>query len=493
LGRLMLIITIGGLMSVATGQQAIDVGNQKQLFIDDRFIESSENVALTMNPPRKVGPVLVGEHEWEVGWVSSGTVLEDNGVFKMWYSAHEVGKNGKLGPGHNCYATSTDGIHWEKPNLGLVEFKGSKDNNIIAAGGTVFIDPKAPADQRYKMLCQMYWPDPEKGGLYIRTSPDGLKWTPHETRLLPFVPDTQNQVFYDPRIDKYVAYIRTWAPLRKVGRIEMDDCMKPWPFTPLEKPYHIWGQDKIPVPSTEFHQAISYDEFDPVPSDHYTPAVVQYPWAADAYFAFPSAYLHFPEPPEGKYNNDGLLDIQLFVSRDGVTFHRIERGPYIALSPEGAPDSKCLYMNVGMLRVGDELYQYYVGFHHSHGEYVDWPELKGMGAICLVVQRLDGFVSADAAWGGGALTTPPITFEGSKLELNINCSAMGTARVELRDADDNPIEGFTLADADIIYGNNVHKIVTWKGNPDVSALAGKPIKLHFKMRAAKLYAFQFLQ
>lgn len=475
-------------------QQPIPVGAQRQLFIDNRFIESSENVTLTMNPPRKVGPVLTCEKPWEAGWIGAGgTVLDDgSGVLKMWYRAMEPGKDGNLGPDHYCYATSNDGIHWEKPNLGLTEFQGSRDNNIVPDGaGTQFIDPKAPPEQRYKLLTEMNWPDPKTGGVYIRTSPDGLHWTLHPTRLFPFVPDTQNEVFYDTRINKYVAYVRTWAPLRKVGRIEMADVMQPWPFTPLEKPFYIWGEDKIPVPSDEVHQAISYDEFDPVPSDHYTPAVVQYPWAAEAYFAGPSAYLHFPEPPAGKHGNDGLLDIQLFVSRDGVDFHRVERRPYISLGPEGAPDSKCLYMHVGIVRIGDEVYQYYTGLHHSHGEYVDWPVLENMGAIYAAVQRLDGFVSADAAWEGGTLTTPPLTFEGAKLEVNIDCSAMGTARVEIRDANDVPIPGFTLADADMIYGNNIHKTVSWKGSSDVSQLAGQPVRLHLQMRAAKLYAFQF--
>jgi len=484
-------IAIGIVAAASAAQGAIVAGSRRQLFIDGRFIESSENITLTMNPPRKAGEVILPEKPWEelsAGWFVTVFDLGDN--YRMYYMARSR-KFGNV----ICLAASDDGVHWEKPKLGVVDLGGSKENNaVIRPEATPFIDPTAPPESRWKALVSQGWPDPKRGGFYIWTSPDGIHWTPDDTRVFPLVPDTHNQAFYDTRLNRYVAYIRLWNPLRKVGRVEMDDITKPWPFTPAEKPNHIWGEDKIPVPSTEVPTVFSYDEADPPNSDHYQPAVTQYPWAQDAYFMFPSAYLHFPDPPVGRYSNDGLLDCQMAVSRDGINWTRIDRRPYVALGSAGSNEAKQIYMGIGMIRRGDEIYQYYAGYKYTHGAWSEiTDEMVHSGSIYRTVQRLDGFVSADAAWGGGALTTPPITFEGSKLELNINCSAMGTARVELRDADDNPIEGFTLADADIIYGNNVHKIVTWKGNPDVSALAGKPIKLHFKMRAAKLYAFQFLQ
>ena len=480
--------------AVALAADPINIGSRKQLFIDDRFIAESENVTLTMNPPRKAGIVLRGEHPWEEGWIGGGTtIIEDDGLCRMWYRAHEVGSRAKLGRQSLCYATSKDGIHWDKPKLGLAERDGSTDNNcLVPGGGTVFVDPQAPPEARYKLLHQLHWPDLERGGMYIYCSPDGLSWTLHPERLFPFCPDTTNHAFYDPRIDKFVAYVRTWSPWRKVGRVEMDDSLRPWPFTRSEKTRDIWGKDKVPVPSDEVHTAISYDDRDPEITDLYTPAVHIYPWADDAYFAFPSPYLHFPEPPEGKYGNDGLLDIQLAISRDGVDFERPFRQPYIGLGVDGESDSRCLYMAIGMIRRGDEIYQYYTGFFHSHGEYVNWPEHRGMGAIHRVVQRLDGFVSADAAYTGGELTTPPIVFEGERLELNVNASALGEVRVEIQDSDGKALQGFSAADCDPVHGNHVHEIISWQGDPDVSGLSGKPVQLRFVMRAAKLYGFRFL-
>jgi len=392
------------LVSIALGgrqnEEVIEVNNRKQLFIDYRFSAEAEGIRLSVNPPQKRGLVIKGEYPWEEGWMGAyATVIDDEGVYKMWYRAHSLGKDGKRGRTSFCYATSQDGIHWEKPRLGLVDFNGHLDNNIVLVEGelnSVFLDPQASPEQRYKALLTIGWPDPEKGGVYIAYSADGLRWQTHPQRLLPLVPDTQNQVFYDTRLGKYVAYVRCWAPWRKMGRIEIENLLEPWPYDQSVKPYHIWGEDKVPVPSYEFHHAISYDEHDPPITDIYTPCVVQYPWAEEVYLAFPSIYYHFPEPPEGKYPNDGLLEVQLAVSREGMTFHRPERRPYIPLGLRGGPEGGSIYMLLGMIRRGDEIYQYYTAFAHSHGEYVGLKELRGIGGIYLAVQRLDGFMSVDA-------------------------------------------------------------------------------------------------
>ena len=82
-------------------------------------------------------------------------------------------------------------------------------------------------------------------------------------------------------------------------------------------------------------------------------------------------------------------------------------------------------------------------------------------------------------------------FKGSQLRLNIDTGAMGVAFVELRNADGKPIPGYTLADCEEIGGNFIDQRVYWKGKTDVSPLAGRPIRLYFKLARAKLYGFQF--
>lgn len=469
--------------------QALDVGDRKQLFIDDRFIESSRDVTLTMNQPTKVGPVILPDRPWEnrrVGFCDS--VIEHEGTFMLFYSCMARGKGIPV-----CLATSQDGVHWEKPSLGVIDFGGSKDNNIVlpAQGETVvFLDPHGVPQERFKCVSVRHWPDPKTCGLYVHTSADGIHWHISEDRVFPLGPDTANMAMWDRQRGKYVAHIRVWDPMRKVGRVEMDDIRQPWPFRQLEAPYYIWGKDKIPVPSEEVPLAFGYDERDPVPSDHYNSGAVEYPWADSVYLMFPAAYLHFPAPPAGTYGNDGLLDIQLATSRDGVSYTRLSRTPYIPLSPEGAKDSKCLYMATGMVRRGNDVYQYYAGYEITHGTPQDHPS-EPIGSICAVRQRLDGFVSADAAYAGGQLLTPPLAFSGTRLELNVDCSAMGSCRVALLDEAGEPVPGFTAGACDTIHGNSVSRTVTWQGNADISTLTGRPVRLHFLLRACKLYAFQF--
>ena len=113
--------------------------------------------------------------------------------------------------------------------------------------------------------------------------------------------------------------------------------------------------------------------------------------------------------------------------------------------------------------------------------------------MVLNKQRLDGFVSADASYKGGWLKTPPIIFLGNKLMVNIDTESTGFASIELQSSTGVPIKGFKHKDCDVIYGNYLRKEVSWNGSKDVSPLKGKIIKIHFKMRSAKLYAFQFLK
>ncbi|UCH36305.1 MAG: hypothetical protein JSV65_08105 [Armatimonadota bacterium] len=468
-----LVAAAGLAASAGIGEASpVNIGSGKQLFIDDALIASSQGMTLAMNPPRKTGErCIVPDRPWEgYGVCAYNAVVEDEGIYKMWYDAIDNDGGRWL-----CYATSTDGIRWDKPALGIVDFRGSNDNNIVFPPekrthepGCVFVDtnPKCPPSARYKMVCS--YDGPGGFGTYVGESPDGLHW-----RLLSDKPsfrgsDTGNVAFWDDRIGRYVAYIRTWTPMRMVGRCEFDDLVD-------------FGKEEV---------VFGYDEQDPPDIDFYTNAAIKYPFAESVYLIFPSAYFHYPEPPVGKFSNDGPLDIRFAVSRDGVNFTRPDRSPYIGLGTKGSFDDSAMYMTTGLIRSGGEIWQYYIGYDFTHGAYhVATDRFKG--AISRVVQRLDGYVSADAAYGGGELTTVPIIFAGKQLELNVDTGVAGSAQVEILDGEGTPVPGFALADADVIKGNYIARTVTWQGSDDVSALAGKPVQLHFVMRDAKLYAFQF--
>jgi hypothetical protein len=105
--------------------------------------------------------------------------------------------------------------------------------------------------------------------------------------------------------------------------------------------------------------------------------------------------------------------------------------------------------------------------------------------------RQEGFVSVSAPMLGGELLTKPLSFEGSRLHLNVSTSAAGTLRVEIQDADGKPVPGFSLADCDDLFGDSLDREVTWKGRADVGSLAGKPVRLRFTLQDADLYALRF--
>ena len=184
------------------------------------------------------------------------------------------------------------------------------------------------------------------------------------------------------------------------------------------------------------------------------------------------------QPPAGKLSNDGITDIQLAVSRDGVDWSRPSREPFIPLQP----GEHGLYMACGMVRQGDELNLYYGVYYNTHGDISDT-----RNHISRAVIRLDGFVSADAE-GEGSLTTAPLTFTGSHLELN----AVGEeVRAALLNEAGKELPGFGLADCDPLVGDHVAGTVTWGGKADVRELAGKTVRLRIAMRRAKVCAFQF--
>jgi len=466
-------------------QEPLIVGSEKQLFMDERFIDTSEGVRIVMNPPVKAGVVLAPDRPWEeFRFTSYFTVLQDGEICRMYYSCFSKDQwhtpDSWEKHAYLCYAESQDGVHWVKPDLGIVEFEGSKDNNILmksVVDGTVFLDPNAPPEKRYKLLSTL---GPHKGGLRVSTSSDGIHFTMAERSVVDWNPDSQQNAFWDPNIRKYVAYLRGRPEMgfepknRLVVRAEMADVEDPWDCTP--------------------EVVLETDASDPPDVDFYTNACVRYPWAQDAYFMFPASYHHFP--PE--MGNDGLLDTSLAVSRDGIQWRRPDRGPYVPLGTAEAWDACFVMMGVGMVRQGDEIYQYYSGVDLTHGgtrrmEEAEREKWRRWGKIGRVVQRLDGFGSADAEYTGGWLVTPPLVFEGENLILNVNASAAGVLRVAITDAAGEAIPGFTIEECEEVMGNAVHHQVSWNGKADVSSLAGRPVRLRFEMRSCRLYAFQFAE
>jgi hypothetical protein len=437
------------------------VGSEKQLLLDELFFARSANVTLRVQPARKSGERnLVADRPWENFVINWLTVLADEGRYRMWYECYDRGYKGDQDARY-AYAESRDGIRWEKPSLGLVDYAGSRDNNLIWArldgkpthGAGFFKDPTAPPEQRYKTLFL------SGNGVAGGFSADGLRWQAYASdAILPVGSDTQQVGFWDPGIGKYVAYCRLWTRGRTIGRAESDDFTR--------------------FPGAE--EVLRCDDRDPPENDLYNSACMRYPCAAHAYFIFTSRYDH----PSDK------LHIQLATSRDGVNWQRPDRTAFV---PTGGPndfDAGHLYMGLGHLRVGDELWHYYQSYTHTHNQQVP-ANVTGGGTYSRLIVRLDRYIGAEAGADGGWFETLPLTFAGARLELNAQVRPGGTLRVGLLEGDGRPIAGYGVGECEPVLGDQLAATVRWAKGADLSGLAGRPISLRVEMLNASLYAFQF--
>ena len=439
---------ITALASAALPPGTIHVRGGRQLFLDDRFTADSTGLTLTVNNPVKSGErLIVADQPWESHVEFFGSVMQEpSGELRMFYEVGDYSRDLE----YITYAASTDGITWTKPVLGLIEdFNGSTENNILIegtafakpnrlSGGTVWTDPLAGPDQRYKFNYLVH-------GAH---SADGIHWSDRHVIFTGISGDTCPVVFWDDRISKYVVYHRhnVWdAGLgrlrRTIVRAESDDYVN----------WSPWQTVMAPGPTETTY-------------DFYNSAAAKYPWADDAYIMLPSL-LH--------YGPTETLDIHLGVSRDGVHWTRPGSSAFI---PRGAPgefDSHGGYAFAGLVRQGDEIWIYFTGTDVGHGTpYVNAVKSGHPGnVISRAVMRLDGFTSLDAGAAGGMLTTWPLTFSGGNLLLNVRTEGDGFVEVELFDGNNPDIR---LGRSETISGDSVNYVVRWQDGFDLAGLGRAP-------------------
>ena len=177
------------------------------------------------------------------------------------------------------------------------------------------------------------------------------------------------------------------------------------------------------------------------------------------------------------------------ASRDGRLFKRWNEA-FLSPGPErpGTWHYGAHYLGWGVVETASDL----PGAPNELSVYATEKYWHGEGsALRRYTLRLDGFVSASAGWEGGQLLTKPVTFSGDRLEINFATSGAGSVRVEIQDVDGKPVKGFALDDCPPQFGDSVDKTVVWRGEAELSALAGKPARLLFELKDADLYAFRF--
>ena len=464
--------------------EPVDVGSRLELFVDDHVIERLTGGAqLRLHRPVRREIAIVFDAPWEGNNSAYVTVFRDGPIYRMYYRGRQIDLSGdKLKFPHGqvvCYAESTDGIHWTKPNLGLIEFEGFKENNIIWDGEgshnfAPFKDsnPDASPEARYKALGGVK----SEGGLYAFQSADGIRWSKIQDE--PVVTegyfDSQNLAFWDAERGEYREYHREFREGRDIMTATSPDFLR-W-GTPVFLRYSPGRLTQL-----------------------YTNQIAPYYRAPHILLGFPTRYNagrgHLTPFNERlsrvsmRYGTD-YTDGGFMAGRDRETF-KMWGEAFIRPGPveEARWVYGANYQNWGLVETksGVEGGPNEISLYVSEGD--GW---EGPGtSLSRYTIRIDGFVSVEAPMAGGEILTKPLVFEGDELLINFATSAAGSVRVEIQDAMGKPVDGFGLADSEEIYGDSIGRVVAWEAGKDVGVLAGSPVRLRFILRDADLFSFRF--
>lgn len=490
----------------------VDIGTRRELFVDDALIDHLGGKAeLRLHQPQPQNIAIVHDAPWEGSGSGYHSIFKDGDKYRMYYKAWQLSvTKGKVNTSEHplfcCYAESTDGLHWTKPELGLHEFNGSKANNIVVASGkvdgvdvdaghpAVFKDenPNAAPEARYKALFRSN----SSKGLLAFQSPDGLHWKP--MRTAPVITDgafdSQNLAFWDAARNEYRAYWRIFT----AGTTD-EKNWKPAGFrairTATSKDFITWENQKD----------LTYVDS---PQEHlYTNQIKPYHRAPHLLIGFPTRYVErgwsdsmhaLPERENREWrsaanNRYGMAVTEglMMASRDGIKFKRWNE----AFLPPGIERPGT--WNYGHQYIGWHLLETKSALEGAPNElslYATesyWTDHSS--AVRRYTLRLDGFVSARAPLSGGELITKPVQFGGSKLALNFATSAAGSIRVELQDASGKALPGFSLEDCSPVFGDTIDRTITWKQGSNLAVLKGTPVRLRFELKDSDLYSYQFAE
>lgn len=472
----------------------------KLLFFDEYALDRWTGVRFAAHQPDKApeNPILRPELPWE-GWRAfpiANCVMRDDGVWKMWY---ETGYDMQVSPGQQinrtAYATSTDGLHWERPSLGQVEIDGSRDNSVLDLGPfgvhnvSVVRDDHDPDPSRRYKLSYFAMTHKDSGlprGINTATSPDGIHWqlarpaddpafrawkdaTPGTVRS----GDTHALVGWVPERGRYVLLARNMSLVpymfRTIGYSESAD-------------FAHW---------TEPISAFAPDEQDPWGTEFYYVTVTRY---EDLYLGVLCVFDNYSQrltagqpdtatPPDELAYLNQRLETKLIYSRDLQVWRYAsrERAPFIPLGEAGTWDSGMMFGS-SLAPNGDEVWAYYGATPMRHivedlqhaGTEVDGQPQRMYGGVARL--RRDGFVSLRAD-GAGDVVTKPQTLSGERITLNARTGGGGSVEVTLLGEDGTPLaEPVTFRGDAIAY------------ELDLPTGAGQVARLRLRLHNADIFA-----
>jgi hypothetical protein len=497
-----------------------------ELFLDNELIEESPGVSRRLHKPRKhlLNPVVRCERWCDGNDIQPYTTMYDkeDKLFKMWARTGSDWKSKRLdgNAAYMLYFTSTDGVHWDRPDLGVLTVGGRRDQNIVFASDIVlraraagfpdkkFVLPTQPAAPQGKKA--FFWgvnkhPHPRdasekfvalaivqdhRRGAHIVTSPDGIHWacasapfwqTPHDVSGKG--DDCLMHLMYDRAKQKWVIYRRIIPEFSE--RMIADDRDGDRPPVDRYNRSYAYAESADLREWSNHRFILAMDPDDPPDTELYQFGCHK---IGRTYVGYMSVfYLRTPQP----------INIHLATSRDGIKFTRVCRGePFIAHGPLGYYD----YMAMACSQpepiiVDDTVYIYYAAANFPHNADTALTDSAVVtGGAALATFKRDRFASLETSAldpGPCRLVTKPFKVEHAKLYLNAATWSKGMIRVEALTRDWQPIPGFTERQAWTVRGDALDHPVRWNDHSDVRELIGKEIRLKFHMTRARLYAMTF--
>jgi len=462
-------------------------GPWRRLFLDAMVVEEQHDLERVFHAARKHtgNPVLRQDQPWEKvgryqGLQLHGTVMWDEGKLRMWYRCYSPTST-------TCYAESADGIHWTRPSLGLWEWRGSKDNNIVDIGQVhfplVFKRPwERDPSKRYALFCMQLHRNRRHGVAY---SPDGLHWT--------FAPETEDKGLfpggdatnygYDPYNDRYFG-TRKMGSYGLAGR-RQSGCGRAVGLAWSEAGKELkWT---IPVPTP----VLVADDLDPDATQFYNAPTFAYQGLFIAQlWVFHARWFKY-----GKYTDERMYeaekgspcttDVQLAWSWDLINWTRTpKREPFIALGEESREDFDhgAIHTARAPVQVGDRLHFYYAG---GNGRYAK-PHISEIGLATL---RLDGFCSMQAGAEEGWLITRREVLEKPQVTINANVGANGYVLAEILDRNNNVLDGFSRNECIPFTGDAVAHTMRWRTEAFANGQIDGDKKFRFVLKNADLYSY----
>ena len=466
--------------------------------MDREIVFDTHAVSFTMHPAQKVSkdPILLADQPCEGNLIHQGGSAfydAEEKIFKMWYLGNSSEYFDRV---TTFYATSRDSIHWNKSTRGTIRSNNGKPHNAVADRilPSVIKDLQDPDPaRRYKMVCYQL-----DRGYCSMVSADGLHWNdtgPKTIAPIPYVDDVVTAFWSQPD-QSFVAFVKQTMPDMGRARRTLWTTMS-HDFVHWSKPEPALVADRRDDYGSRVRAAQSRAVLN-LPDN---PNVMRTEFYGTSAYSAESCTVVFPwmltitTNVPGSGGHEGTIEMQLGVSHDLVHWQRPFRTPTVARGNSGEWDAGMASGFSYAFDFQDEVWLYYEAYRHSH-------EYPGQGrrsqqqsgsppdtGIGLAKWKKDRFVSADGPVSGATLTTVPIQFTGTRLELNANVNPQGKILVELLDLSLDRLASWPVSRP--VKGDHLRHVVQFDDRTDVAALVNQPLVLRFHLYDAELFSFAF--